>query len=291
MIIINLKGGLGNQMFQYALGRKLSLQNNDVFKIDTSGLESAKKVGDVYRPLTIDKFNIEKNIASNEEVNRLKYPYGFLSRWWHFIAQKLLRQYHVGWEPWVLRESKDMYLDGYWQSYKYFHDIRETILSDFTLVTPLSDAAQSIANEMAENNSVSILIRRGDYVSNPKANAVHGTCSISYFEKSIKHIQDHVDKPKWFVFSDDIEWVRENLPLHGGYVFCSGPEIVDYEQLTLMSLCKHNIIANSSFGWWGAWLNRNPKKVVVAPTPWFNTHIDRHKDLIPETWKKLPRNT
>lgn len=290
MIIVNLKGGLGNQMFQYALGRKLSMDNNGVLKLDTTGLERAKKTGDTYRALTLDKFRTKYKLADADEVKRLKYPYGPISRLSSFMWQKIFRKFNIGWEPWVLEKKGDVYLDGYWQSPRYFNDIRDVILEDFTLVAPLSRAAQNIANHMISSNSVSILVRRGDYVTNTKMNAIHGTCSIKYYENAIEHVKKHVDRPKWFVFSDDMEWVKANLPLGSEYVFCSGPEIVDYEQLTLMSLCKHNIIANSSFGWWGAWLSRYPRKIVVAPTPWFNTRIDHHIDLIPDEWKKLSRN-
>lgn len=289
MIIINLKGGLGNQMFQYALGRKLSIKNSDELKLDITGLEQARKTGDTYRTLTLNRFHTKYSLASAEEANQHKYRYGIFSRFSRFLWQKIGRQFNIGWEPWVLKKIGNMYLDGYWQSPRYFDDIRDVILEDFTLVDPLSSAALEIAHDISSSNSVSILVRRGDYISNPKMNKVHGTCSVAYYEAAIKAIETSVPNPKWFVFSDDLEWVKANLPLGSEYRFCSGSEIVDYEQLTLMSLCKHNIIANSSFGWWGAWLNRNPNKVVFAPTPWFNTRIDHHKGLIPDTWKKLPR--
>ncbi len=289
MIIVNLKGGLGNQMFQYALGRRLAISNEDELALDVSGLERANAVGDIYRPFALSAFRIKARIASAEDVRRLKYPYGLFSKGARAVRMKLLGQTHIGWEPEMLRARGNLFLDGYWQSPRYFTDIREEILADFTLAKPLGKAAEAACSLIAGSASVSIHIRRGDYTT-AKNSAVHGLCSLAYYERAIRIVTERTEAPHWFVFSDDIAWAKANLPLRERTTYVSGEGITDAEELTLMSRCAHNIIANSSFSWWGAWLNRNPAKVVVAPTPWFNTRDDHHQDLIPDTWITLPKN-
>lgn len=290
MIIVNLKGGLGNQMFQYALGRKLSLKNKDKLKLDTYGLERANEVGDIYRPFALDAYNIQKNIARTDEVRNLKYPFGLVLKGLRWFRFKILHQTHTGFEPGILNETGSIYIDGYWQSPKYFDDIRDILLKDYTLVTPVSNAVTTYTEMLSIENSVSVHIRRGDYVTNPRVLKEFGICSEEYYQKAISYIQANVVNPSFFVFSDDIQWVKENLELPNNTVYVSDDRLTATEELILMSTCAHNIIANSSFGWWGAWLNQNTEKIVVAPTPWFNKNNHLYKDLIPESWVTLPRN-
>jgi hypothetical protein len=288
MIIVNLKGGLGNQMFQYALGRTLALQNNDTLKLEIEGLDRANQTGDIYRAFGLGHFNIEKNIATASEVQTLKYPYGTLSkglRWFNF---KVLRKTHIVFEPAVLRWTGDIFLDGYWQSPRYFADNRDTLLSEFTLVSPLPPAGATFASQMQSTVSVSIHVRRGDYIKNPRVLAEFGVCSLEYYATAIARIKSIHPNPTFFVFSDDMAWVKENLPVGDSAVFVSDATITDYQELILMSKCEHNIIANSSFSWWGAWLNQNPNKIVVTPTPWFESAA-WDKDLIAESWIKLQK--
>lgn len=289
MIIVNLKGGLGNQIFQYTLGRKLSLKNNDLLKIDISGLEKANEVGDIYRPYKLDAFNTKATLASEQEVQKLKYPLGFFSKLIRGFNFKILKRHHTDWEPRILKKKGDIYLDGFWQTEKYFADIRPTLLQDFALKEPLSSGAREI-ERMLNNQSVSIHIRRGDYVTDAHTNSYHGTCSLQYYENAIERIQSSVLNPIWFIFSDDIKWAKDTFSLPGEVEYVSAKNIPDHEELILMSKCAHNIIANSSFSWWGAWLNQNPDKIVVAPTPWVDKHPERHAHIIPDSWKTLPKN-
>jgi hypothetical protein len=289
MIITALKGGLGNQMFQYALGRTLSLKNNDTLKLDTTGLSRANEVGDIYRPFALNAFAIEASIATPEESLRLKYPYGALSKAWRKFEFKILRRQHVGFEPSMLKKQGDLYLDGYWQSPKYFESIRPTLLKEFTLRTPMSSSAESMTIRMGSPSSVSVHIRRGDYVANPKVAASYGPCTETYYKNAVAEITKHVLSPTWFVFSDDIEWVKEHLSFPGTVIYVSGEAANDQEELLLMAACAHNVIANSSFSWWGAWLNQNPEKIVVAPSPWFDTRPQDHADLLPSSWTRIPK--
>ena len=288
MIIINLKGGLGNQLFQYALGRTLALKNNDTLKLEVDGLDRANKTSDIYRAFGLGAFNIEKNIATAAEVHRLKYPYGIFSKGWRWFTFRILKRIHVTFEPRVLNWRGDIFLDGYWQSPCYFESIHDTLLTDFTLVDPLSPAGSTFTSQMQSVVSVSIHVRRGDYVKNPRVLAEFGVCSIDYYQTAITHIKTTYPNPTFFIFSDDMAWAKENLAVGEGAVYVSDPTITDYQELILMSKCQHNIIANSSFSWWGAWLNQNRDKIVVTPAPWFES-APFDKSLIPNSWIQLPK--
>lgn len=275
-------------MFQYALGRKLALQNKDTLKLEIEGLNRANKIGDIYRSFGLGHFNIQKNIASYIEVQKLKYPYKIFSKGFRWFNFKVLRNTHIIFEPTVLNWRGDIFLDGYWQSPKYFDDIRTTLLSDFTLSEPLSPAGSTFVSQIQSTESVSIHIRRGDYIKNPKVLKEFGVCSLTYYSAAIKCIVSRHPSSTFFIFSDDIPWVKENLEMGDKAVFVSDQSITDFQELILMSTCKHNIIANSSFSWWGAWLNQNPNKTVIAPTPWFES-AEWDRSLLPKPWIKLQK--
>jgi hypothetical protein len=288
MIILNLKGGVGNQMFQYAFGRKLALQNEDVLKLEVEGLARANEVGDIYRAFALDAFAIDNTIATAEEVRKLKYPYGIVSKGLRWFRAKILKQTNNGYMPHALNQTGDLFLDGYWQSPRYFEDIRDTLLTEFQLRTPLSAAVSAYKEQMSNSNSVSIHVRRGDYTKNPQVKKEFGICEASYYQLAVAHMEQALSNPTFFIFSDDIDWVKEHISLPPSTVFVQDPTLRDVEELALMSMCKHNIIANSTFSWWGAWLNQHPDKIVVAPTPWFETaRFD--PDLISPTWTQFPK--
>ncbi len=288
MIILNLKGGTGNQLFQYALGRYLALKNNDVLKLDVSGLARANTVGDIYRPFALESFNIEKLIATPEEIKKLKYPFGIFSKAWRFLRFKLSRDKNTLFNPKVLNLTGDIYLDGYWQSPLYFMTIRDSLLKELTLTKPFSEAGVTFAEQIKNTNAVALHVRRGDYIKNPQVQHEFGPCTLDYYNSAMTEIEKTMVSPTYFVFSDDLSWVKENLPLGDKAVFVKGKDMTDVEDLILMSMCQHNIIANSSFSWWSAWLNQNPAKIVIAPTPWFETQ-PYDKNLIPPTWIQLPK--
>lgn len=289
MIVINIKGGLGNQMFQYALGRKLALQNSDELLMDTSGLDRANEMGDIYRPFSLGQFSIAGNVANPAQVQQYKNPYGIFSKILRKFRFKVLRQMHMGWEPGILQIKKTRYLDGYWQSPKYFESIRAELLSDFSLREGWSETGQTLGQEMSASESVSIHVRRGDYVANSSVHKAYGECSLGYYQAAIEKIKNKIKNPTFYIFSDDVSWVKDNLPV-GDAVFVSGQGLKDAEEILLMSKCEHNIIANSTFSWWGAWLNQNKGKIVIAPKPWFEVNEKFFQDLIPETWIRLSKN-
>jgi len=296
MVIVRLIGGLGNQMFQYAAGRSLALRHGTTLKLDISGFEQYP-----LRRYSLGCFNICEEFATPEEVARLKSPprsrlVRLVRRAWRkltgptpYYRQPVFYESMLhSFDPNIWKTPKHVYLDGYWQSEKYFKDIEQLIRDEFTIRIDQDSHSRKIAAMIAATNSVSIHVRRGDYVSNPVTNRVHGVCELEYYMKCVHYIEDKVESPDFFVFSDDPDWVVENLRLPFPMTFVThnggGRE---YEDLRLMSLCKHHIIANSSFSWWGAWLNANSGKVVLAPWQWFNDRARDTRDLLPDSWIKV----
>ena len=182
----------------------------------------------------------------------------------------------------------NIYLDGYWQTEKYFKEIEEIIRKEFTVKNELADKNKEIAEEIKKTNSVSLHIRRADYITDKRTNSHHGTCGSAYYEQAVAIIAEKVKTPHFFVFSDDMDWAKKSIILDFPTVYVDhNNAVTNYEDLRLMHLCKHNIIANSSFSWWGAWLNNNPQKIVVVPKRWFVTDKMDTRDLIPNTWVKM----
>lgn len=286
MVIIKLKGGLGNQMFQYTCARYLAEKNNDVLKLDLSwyrldGIPS----GDTVRHYGLDQFTISAQAASDEEIVRV----GGRPSWFGSFVKKVVNKLRpitsYVFDPRVLARRGDVYLEGFFQSEKYFKDIESIIRNEFRLKSAMGEAAHLILQDIEQSNAISIHIRRGDYVTNNKASTFHGSCSPEYYRIAIDATIKRVELPKFFVFSDDIARVKENIKIPSPVVYVSNSNIADHEELILMSKCKHNIIANSSFSWWGAWLNEHPQKMVIAPKQWVSDpHIDT-RDAIPAGWK------
>jgi len=285
MIIVKLEGGLGNQMFQYALGRNLSLLHDVPLKIDSSYLQKENQSD---RSLRIDGFKTKLDEATPAEIYSCRSSLQrFLDRLRLASKKKGVIEKEIGFYPKNLKRTKG-YFVGHWNDENYFKSSEEAIQKDFELKKPLGLSAQKIAGLIAtEPESVSVHIRRGDYVSIAKVAAVHRVLPISYYIEAIKKITEQKSNAHFFVSSDDIGWAKENFPKNYPATFISSPEIPDYEELALMSSCKHNIIANSTFSWWGAWLNQNPQKIVIAPKQWFNDQNRGTGGLIPKTWLQI----
>jgi hypothetical protein len=283
MKIVKIKGGLGNQLFQYAFARYFSIQKKAEVKID-NGVNTHKE--DTYRQYELGNFNTTLALATKEEVIEAKYPHDFISKLTRAIEVKILKIHHIGYSPNIL-DTEENYLDGYWQSHKYLNPIRDVLLKEITLKKPLPEKYKNILDQIKNTPSVSIHIRRGDYVNNKKTKSMHDICTLEYYSKAIDLIQASVNNPTFFIFSDDIDWVSKNLAVPHPAFWVSNLDGKGYEEMHLMSLCRHNIIANSSFSFWGAWLNQNPNKIVVAPRKWNNRYQDEYKDLLPSNWLKV----
>jgi len=290
MIITKLIGGLGNQLFQYAVARHLAERKQTILKIDISSFETYK-----LHKYSLWPFNIQENFASFEEVASLKKrKHGIIDRTIMRILQRqshpltYVREKSFHFDPEILNLPSGTYLEGYWQSEKYFKNIEEIIRWEFTVKTMQTGRDRALAREIESCESVSVHIRRRDYVSDPNTNQVHGVCDINYYYCCAECLRGLVKTPLFYVFSDDPEWVYKNFTMPGPTTIIdhNGAEKC-YEDLRLMSLCKHHIIANSTFSWWGAWLSTNQHKIVFAPKKWFNTNDRDTKDLIPDGWFRI----
>lgn len=291
MIIVKIIGGLGNQLFQYATGRHLAIVQNTILKLDVSGFRDHDQ-----RQYALSHFNIQEIFASDQEIKQLIVPkQTTIGRALHNIfhnhpkkPKSYIRVKSPCFNPNILKLPDNVYLEGYWQSEKYFSESSEVIRSEFSLKEKQSGRNKKMAEHILSTQSVSIHIRRGDYVSDPKTSQTHGTCSLDYYQRCIQEITEKIANPNFFVFSDDIEWCRENLKISFPAEFIDHNSVENaHEDLRLMSLCKHNIIANSSFSWWAAWLNPNKEKLVFAPKKWFNTDKYIMEDIIPQEWSKI----
>lgn len=292
MIICNIIGGLGNQMFQYAAARALALRRGaelvlDVSDFDGYGLHQGFELARI--------FSLDVAIADRQSIRRvLGWQSGKTVR--RFLRKapfSMLRSSRLVIEPgftyWsgLADISLPVYLLGYWQSEKYFSDVADEIRQDFTFRAEQEGRNAELASQMVSENAISLHVRRGDYVSNKKTLATHGICSLEYYQRAVALLAERVENPVFYVFSDDMAWVRDNLqidfPVH--YVDHNrGSQ--SYNDMRLMSLCKHHIIANSSFSWWGAWLNQSASKIVIAPKNWFANGTDT-SDLIPADWIRI----
>ena len=289
MITVKLKGGLGNQLFQYALGRNLSLINETNLILDISNFASDK-----LRNYALGSFNIPNTVTlSNKSNLKNKFLYALgkknlpLSRILK-LQINFINEYKFEFNDNILQSPNNSFLDGYWQSEKYFNSIEHTIRNDLLLNHEFSEAHKNLLNEILNTNSVSIHVRRGDYANNPTTKAYHGLCPIDWYVQAINKIKETEGNTHFFIFSDDVDWVKSNLKSTERITYVSnGACGSDSDEMTLMSRCKHNIIANSSFSWWAAWLNNNPAKIVIAPSRWFSAKDINTNDLIPETWIRL----
>jgi hypothetical protein len=294
MIIIRLSGGVGNQLFQYATGRALSLKNNTQLRLDISAYDLNIEPN---RSFKLDAFNIPSDItiASQQDFKSIGVhdPHDTsaiakIKRKISVMRKKFIREKSSRFEPSIMNCRSNCYLSGVWQSEKYFKEYASYIQSDLTLKKALSVEATALASQITSSNAVSLHVRRGDYVSVQKYTEKHGVQGSNYYQRAIDKINSEVMNPHYFIFSDDVEWVKENIaPLTPALTIVSGTKnITDIEEMRLMSMCKHNIVANSSFSWWGAWLNPNPKKIVIAPKIWFQSDISS-EDLIPASWIRM----
>ncbi len=289
MVITRLQGGLGNQMFQYALGRKLSLKLGAELLLDTSiyGSTTIASDGRLYR---LAYFNINGNTATEAQIRSIGYPYGiFVYKLKKTFDRVILKRNHTKFEPAVLSYTGNIYLEGFWQSEKYFKDIRQTLLKDLTLKEPLSAAATEIRqNILKEKKSISLHVRRGDYVENQRNIQVYGDhCGPKYYARALSMVITNPSDTHVFIFSDDIKWVKKNIDIPYQKTYISTDAAPDYEQMMLMSYCNDHIIANSTYSWWGAWLDTKENSTVVAPSVWtpgVDLPID---DIIPSHWKRV----
>ncbi|MVF12933.1 alpha-1,2-fucosyltransferase [Ketobacter sp. MCCC 1A13808] len=292
MIILQLNGGLGNQLFQYAAALAASKKYHRPILIETSMLQT-----DSLRNLEIDKLSIP-GLAAYKHDNSLfecilkfkvlKKVMFYFSRIFHL--KFVYVEHSFNYDPnffRAIKETKTIFLFGYFQSYRYFTRIRRELRASF-LPNKISDISKPLQKEIQESMSVSLHVRRGDYVSSKETNDFHGVCSLEYYDAAISYIQNNVLNPTIYVFSDDLDWVQNNMQIPCSHVFVDHAFSNNhFDDFSLMMACKHNIIANSSFSWWAAWLNDYPEKIVICPDKWFASKKIVTTDLIPEKWVSI----
>ena len=281
-------------MFQYAFGRALSLKNKTELLIDISSFEK-----DSLRNYNLFPFNIVENFVGKDDLNRVikqneESYYSFLKK----ISIKITsgtpivhyKEKYFHYDPLVIKLPNNIYLDGYWQSASYFEKYDQIIRTDFKFKSEPDSHNESIGLKILKENSICVHIRRGDYVTNPDAYIIHGICEKDYYIKAIKFIINRTIHPHLFIFSDDPEWAKRNIDINAPLYFISHNNATkNYEDLRLMSLCKHHIIANSTFSWWGAWLGKKENQIVIAPDPWFDDPKLNAKDIYCENWIKIKK--
>lgn len=281
-------GGLGNQMFQYSAARALSIKRGIPFKID---FDDPYRY--VQRHFSLDIFNLKAEMATKDELRKCKPKRMFEKRWWMLLGKdpdfRLFKEKKDFQYDATFFECPDgAYISGFWQSEKYFSGIRDIIYKDFEMVQPASEKNMEWLDKINACNAVSVHIRRGDYVKVPKTNHIHGTCDLKYYKDAMSLLTEKISVPIFFFFSDEIDWVKENIRTdQPSYYVDVNDDKHNYEDLRLMSSCKHHIIANSSFSWWGAWLNKSHTKIVIAPRQWMNIPELNTDDLIPASWIRL----
>jgi hypothetical protein len=298
MIISRIWAGLGNQLFQYAAGKCKAVLHQTPFKIDVRWYGMTIP-GDTPRRYELNSFQVEVENASETEIRsfpfttipKRKLGRSLLPRWHVFLQKQLpLRSYrepHFHFDSRFFALPSDVYLIGYFQSERYFKPIEKQIREEFTIKNSPSPENGRLLEQIDRTPSISLHVRRGDYISDPRIHQHHGVCELTYYQEAIQEIERRVDSPHFYVFSDDIAWVREHLPIAHKVTYVTHNQgDKSYEDLRLMSRCCHHVIANSSFSWWGAWLDPRPDKIVIAPKKWTNVSLDT-ADLIPAGWMVL----
>lgn len=301
MVVTKLISGLGNQLLQYAFGRQLSLIKNVPLKLDISFFDSQD-----LRSYKLNHFNINANVATIADIapfqkdittyQNLHAKSSFYAKVYRNLEPLLFPKYTksyfkeaIWWiyEPAVYKTPSNVYIEGYWQHYKYFENMQTQVFEELTLKDKLENAVKNWLSIIKDDPfAVAVHIRRGDYVTDSGANYLMGVLPINYYNQAINYIKQKISNPNFYFFSDDLDWVKDNIETNGSAFYVTGNE--DYEDLDLMRHCKHNIIANSTFSWWGAFLNRNPNKIVIAPKQWSPIeHVNKSIKLQFPSWIKL----
>lgn len=279
-VISRIYGGLGNQLFQYAAGRALAIRSGSSLVLDRRFFDHATvKFG-------LDHFDVDYAI---ETTGRLPQKGQMLGRFWRRTPPpRLVSEHGLSFDNRLLLPLTNVVLDGYWQSERYFADVADTIREDLKIVTPPDSQNARVLDQIGSLPAVSVHIRRGDYLL-PQNQAIFGSCTGQFYSNAVRLIANETNvEPVIYAFSDDPAWVQENLQLPFDVrIVAHNRAETSYEDMRLMSACRHHVIANSTFSWWGAWLNPSPDKVVVAPNRWFADPGHQNPDIIPVSWHQI----
>jgi len=291
MIKIQFSGGLGNQMFQYAFAKHLAVKNNTDLVLDLSYIESKLPFKKFSTPMQyeLDIFNIDAKLEKLFFGNAVTYPFAksefILKTKINTKKLNLLKENNLSFNAEYLNFPDNSFIQGNFQSELYFKEIEKIIRKDFTFNTKLDNENQHILEQIQQTNAVAVHIRRGDYLSIKKNASKFRSLDINYYKNAVNILENKTEQPAYFIFSDNIEWAKNHLNLEAKTTFINHNKGKNsYLDMFLMSQCKHNIIANSTFSWWSAWLNSNHKKLVIAPKIWFLTEEFNQNDIVPKSW-------
>jgi len=297
LIIVKLQGGLGNQMFQYAFGKYLEKEFKKKVFYDLTFYNQSQEKGITTRNFELGIFDLKINalpliFSKIFDSNSINYKFTYL---FSKAFRKLFYIKHIYDSDELIdikyeafsKQNAILFFVGYWQNFIYTESIWDDLKKDFYFASLPSKFNQDLINEIKSQNSVSIHIRRADYLENKNIN-FHGICSLEYYFSAIDYIKRKTSNPHFYVFSDDIEWAQTHLVNNNNITFVNHNNGLDsFEDLRLMKNCKHNIIANSSFSWWGGWLNENQNKIIIAPEKWYIDPINNEKFILPDSWVRM----
>lgn len=286
MYIVRMWEGLGNQMFQYAFARAIQHRTGQKVFLDADRTYKESFLLEekhVERSYMLDNFNIRlKKIKVDElaayDFLRQRTPlekilFSLSQKGWWIVS--FLQDTDAVYHKEFFRKKGNYYVFGWFQQEAYFKDIRNILLKEFTPKRKIKISGK-LLSVLREENTVAVHVRRSDYLK------LGHVCNSFYYTKAMCYIKKYVENPIYLVFSDDVEWVKNNVKIAGRAIYISEEyQFKDFEELIIMSKCKHQIIANSTFSWWGAWLNKNPNKIVIAPSKWF---IGIQDNIVPDDW-------
>jgi hypothetical protein len=284
MKIVKLLGGLGNQMFQYAFYRSLQNKGINVYA-DLSDFEDYP----LHNGYELERvFNIHvktpgKFLLELFKPNQSKWIFRKLKRILNLKNTYRVEENELRFDASFL-DNNNNYYAGYWQNEEYFQTIANQIKHDFKFPEIEEIKNQTVMQQINQAEGVALHVRRGDYLKDPLLGNI---CDLNYYEQAILTINSKIKNAQFFVFSDDMGWCQQNLKLENVTYIDWNKGNSSYIDMQLMSNCKHNIIANSSFSWWGAWLNNNTSKMVIAPKKWVNNLAADDTDICPKNWIKL----
>jgi Glycosyl transferase family 11 len=292
MVVAKLMGRLGNQMFQYATARSAAARVDTSVKLDTSWIDYYRGRSGPNWPYELDRFPLDVEVGHIRKYARLP-AHRRLQRALQRILPRrrpLLRVIRedssYAFVPEVLTAGNDVYLDGFWQCEDYFSDSEGLVRSEFAFQAPLSESGNELARQIEVGTSVSLHVRRGDYL---RVRSLHAL-DREYYVRALQLLADELGDYQVVVFSDDLEWCKAHLKLERPTVFVEREHVTGsaLEDMHLMSLCDHHVIANSSFSWWGAWLDPRPDKIVVAPKCWFrDPDLEAGDQRVPPSWIRI----
>jgi hypothetical protein len=287
MIVFKAQGGLGNQLFQYATARAMALKNECPLIVDHHWFDNPLR-GETRRAFDLLRYQVNMRLATARELRQWTL---MRNRWSKYLRPilplKVLTDQCADPASALSNAEPNLYMKGFWQSEQYFVQVRPILLSELQPQEPAAAMDRYFLDQMHGSAAVSLHVRRGDYVTDANTAAYHGVCSLSYYNNAIEYIAQRITSPVFFVFSDDPQWTKENIriPFQTYYIEHNDSGAA-FQDLRLMAACKHHIIANSSFSWWGAWLSRFENQIVVSPSKWFHG-VPPPTNLIPPSWIKM----